>query len=141
MVRSSEAVSYTHLDVYKRQISHFPSTRQLPQSLLQGLNFKNVLQNAVMPEYRSCLLYTSAFGIPLCFPDEGTFIISIKMFLCAGVRALCARKITSSVSLSLYPCKYLAVYVCELKQRKVIGIIAINPVSYTHLDVYKRQVP
>ena len=80
-------VSYTHLDVYKRQM----------QTLLDS--------RATAPELRQCI--------------ENLAILGAR----GGAAGLVALSVTAAVL-----------------QREGLAKLAYEPVSYTHLDVYKRQL-
>ena len=77
-----ESVSYTHLDVYKRQIKPFPVSEALPDSIEKKAVLKvgdNITTDHIMPAgakilpYRSNIPYLSNFCFGVCdkeFPER-----------------------------------------------------------------------
>ena len=95
MLNSTEAVSYTHLDVYKRQLMHRDDIRE-------ACGHETVVIDT--PSGRPCLVFTEN--------------ARLKDF-----EQMARDKRTSN----------------PLYNMHAAGPI-LAPVSYTHLDVYKRQV-
>ena len=100
------SVSYTHLDVYKRQDEY---TERSLKNAIFGVQEPNILNPDGMP------LYTIAKGV--------------------------SHGVLTGGNLSLLAASLGTPYEIETKDKILfIEDIGETPVSYTHLDVYKRQL-
>ena len=103
------AVSYTHLDVYKRQIWMLSNDFLDSSSRWRILSRETKIASAI-------------------FLSVSCWIPRILALLSSVIRACCSAFFAATLSVSSFSKALLAAICCVI------------PVSYTHLDVYKRQV-
>ena len=143
------AVSYTHLDVYKRQ-------GKLRTDIIDGLGNEVMIEYIIAPRtFATPHLFNPNNTLPATFTaledsvilmatKDSTFkVISqdpqvLHNFLCiAGNCNICTVSRLKPLSRKTVRERFI-VYLFEHKKKDSL-IVEITPVSYTHLDVYKRQ--
>ena len=133
-----DAVSYTHLDVYKRQVVEDPN--KLVRGNKPGYNGEKLSLNFQNIEVRSVLQVIADFtGLNIITSDtvSGNLTLRLKdvpwdqaLDIITQSKGLAMRKTGNVIIVA--PAEELAA-----KEKQALEAI---PVSYTHLDVYKRQV-
>ena len=129
-------VSYTHLDVYKRQVPP-PVEREAEighQRQSQQDNEQDI--QSTKASSQPCLLYTSRDALLIVL----SLLLPLKLgvngiFWAAPVADTAAFIITAFVMVRLW--RKLS---HSPAHAQADGAAVLQPVSYTHLDVYKRQV-
>ena len=121
-----EPVSYTHLDVYKRQPHVFPEVRIAPQA---------PFIRRWLEQYCGRKFFWNIHG--LAYLSANVKETPMCRAACSGYMPL-SRKRRHTFYIFLSFAKYSFFILSELK---TIFSISSAAVSYTHLDVYKRQLP
>ena len=134
IVRDISAVSYTHLDVYKRQVKEFAavdlSTRCFtvaffaPPYEMSRLNDKTIRTNEWMERRYHRLRWDDGY-IP--YTDMSRTIAQISS------------NFTTMYTKGSEKAAFLHVYHRNVINLNEMNAPTANAVSYTHLDVYKRQ--
>ena len=144
-------VSYTHLDVYKRQIS---ATTRSPARLGRGLLHRrcslrgiNAMHGALATTSRMILLTALYFGgaaitiwflrtpadVTLFWPAAGLAYAMVLLFGLRYAFAVATAQALLHLLLVPAPLTFVGFSVCSNALATVLAV------SYTHLDVYKRQ--
>ena len=117
-----KSVSYTHLDVYKRQVLGSPWVGlEYFRRFLSSPDFMNYLMNT---------LKLSIYGLLWGFPVPIILALLLNRIRKTGIK--------KKVQLLIYMPNFISVIVLCGMVRLLLS--PVGPVSYTHLDVYKRQV-
>ena len=124
-----EAVSYTHLDVYKRQIQAY-------QEAIHSQSYGYILDTICSPEERSEILYQ--------WKDDPFLLARNKFigdkyndFYYERTKLNLAKTLIANYILEgIYFYSGFMFFYALGRNGKMPGTV---PVSYTHLDVYKRQ--
>ena len=157
------AVSYTHLDVYKRQIIYFPVQLQLLLRFKMMKGFKGnshiiSFLTEIIPEViRPDRMYLRMLGgqpaqhiLRQIYPRHLQFRTLLQDFI--QFKPCTAAQIQKLLHMLRNQCPHI--FICPAPQRHMFLISVqtrpeksshflqpgVLPVSYTHLDVYKRQV-
>ena len=139
------AVSYTHLDVYKRQVVRLCIERRANKNgRVRKMDNLIMYENAHRGYYLLLFLYFIQSYEQLYVRSWVTFDSQRDNVctLCLFLFIVCTRSRGNSHTLALSDVRcgicsnvYICFYLCV-----GVPVLPINtPVSYTHLDVYKRQ--
>ena len=149
-------VSYTHLDVYKRQEDEYVTikggsyywTSEIPyeldahqfEELLKKAEKENDLEKKKSYIEEACELYRGEF-LPQLGAEGWAVVLNVyyKNLFSNAMRALCQILKDEKDYKKLYHCAEKAAIIYPLEDWQIWQMDSLIAVSYTHLDVYKRQ--
>ena len=136
-MRSEKAipVSYTHLDVYKRQINKEVFTRALAQAKEGRMHIMGKMMEAISEPRTELSPYAPRIIQTKIHPDK------IREVIGSGGKVIkqIVEETGAQIDIEDDGRVFIACVDAE-KGEKALEIINSIAVSYTHLDVYKRQV-